>query len=92
MKVTTENDGIIIQCSYELSSQSPEVNCIEWKKNGQPLDKKTKRYIGGSVGDKYLTIASPTYEDRGEYSCTVTNAVGSMSKSVMLGNIQFHNI
>lgn len=90
LKVTTVYDGVIIQCNYELSRQSPEVHCIQWKKNGQPLDTKTTRYIEGNVDDKYLKIASTTYEDRGEYSCTVTNAVGSVSKNIMLGNVYFH--
>lgn len=81
LKVTTANHGIIIKYSYELSIQSPEVHCIEWKKNGKPLI----RDFGGRFDDKFLTIASPTYEDRGEYSCTLTNAVGPVSKIVMLG-------
>lgn len=90
LTVTTVYDGVIIQCTYELSRQSPEVHCIEWKKNGQPLDRKTSKYIGGNVDDNYLRIASTTYEDRGEYSCTVTNAVGSVSKKIVLGNVYFH--
>lgn len=86
-KVTTENDGIIIQYSCEPSRQIPKVHRIEWKKNGQPLDRQTLKYIGGSLHDTYLKIASPIYEDRGTYSCTVTNAMGSVCRDVMLGNI-----
>lgn len=35
----------------------------------------------------HFTIMSPTYEDRGNYSCKVTNAVGFLSMNVILGNI-----
>lgn len=34
----------------------------------------------------HFKIMSPTFEDKGKYSCTVTNAVGSVSKDVTFGN------
>lgn len=63
------------------------VHHIEWSKNGQPLQIDAKKYVGGGVRDNHFTIMSPTYEDRGNYTCTVTNAVGFSSKNVILGNI-----
>lgn len=90
LRVTTGDDGITIHYSYEVIEQSPEVKHIHWCKNGEPLDRKSEKYIGGSLNENCLTITSPTDDDRGKYSCTITNAVGSVSKAVILGN--FHNL
>lgn len=60
---------------------------IEWSKNGQPLQHDTEKYVGGGIDESCLTITSPTNEDKGNYSCKVTNAVGSVSKDITLGNI-----
>lgn len=70
-----------------MSEQSPEVHHIEWSKNDQPLHLDAKKYVGGGVHDSHFTIMSPTNEDKGNYSCKVTNAVGFLSKSVNLGNM-----
>lgn len=86
LEVTTGDVGIVIH--YELSGQSPEVQRIEWNKDGQILDTNTYKYVGGSIYDSSFTIRLPTEEDKGKYSCIITNAVGSVSKDVMLGN--FH--
>lgn len=58
-------------------------------KNGQNLDLRNEKYVGGVLNDGFITILSPTEEDRGTYSCTVTNAVGSVSKNVTLGILFF---
>lgn len=85
LRVTTGDEGIIIH--YEVSRQSPEVQSIEWKKDGQVLNTKACKYTGGSINSSSLTIRLPTEEDKGKYSCIITNAVGSVSKDVMLGNV-----
>lgn len=90
LRVTTGDEGITIHYSYKVLEQSPEVKHINWFKKGEPLDRKSEKYIGGSLNDNYFTITSPTDDDRGKYSCTITNAVGSVSKAVTLGN--FHNL
>lgn len=54
-------------------------------KNEETLVFRNKKYVGGGLNDGYITITSPTKADRGTYSCTVTNAVGSVSKNVTLG-------
>lgn len=86
LRVTTGDEGIIIQ--YKVSGQSPEVQRIDWRKDGQVLNTNVCKYIGGSINDSSLTIRSPTEEDKGNYSCIITNAVGSVSKDVILSN--FH--
>lgn len=85
LEVTTGEEGIIIH--YEVGGQSPEVQRIEWKKDGQVLDTNAGRNVGGSINDSSLTIRLPTEEDKGKYSCEIANAVGSVSKDVMLGNV-----
>lgn len=58
-----------------------------WMKNGEHLVLRNNKYLGGSLRDGFITIMSPTKEDRGDYSCTVTNAVGSVSTSFTLGSL-----
>lgn len=90
LRVTTGDEGIAVHYSYKVLEQSPEVKHINWCKNGEPLDRKSEKYIGGSLNENSFTITSPTDEDRGEYSCTITNAVGSISKVVILGKFIIH--
>lgn len=89
LRVTTGDEGITIHYSYEVLEQSPEVKLINWRKNGEPLDRKSEKYIGGSLNENCFTITSPTDADRGTYSCTITNAVGSVSKAVKLGKFYY---
>lgn len=85
MKVSTAKEKICIHYSHTVLENSPRVNHIEWAKNKTPLDLTNHKYCGGGLEDSYLTICCPTKEDRGEYSCTVSNAVGSVSRVVILG-------
>lgn len=87
MGVTSGSEGLTIHLSFRVSEQSPNVHLIEWSKNDQQLDKDSNKYVAGGVDDGDLTIKSPTYEDRGNYICKVTNAVGSESRNIMLGNV-----
>lgn len=59
-----------------------------WKKNGEDLDIKTQKYVGGDLSDRFLRITSPNEADKGTYSCTLTNVVGPTSKDVTFGNVQ----
>lgn len=61
---------------------------ITWMKNGEGLDFKTPKYVGGGLLDSYLRITSPNEADKGKYSCELTNAVGSSSKDETFGNGQ----
>lgn len=88
-RVTTGHEEITIHYNFGVIHQSPRVRHIEWSKNDQPLDYDSKKYLGGGILDSRFTIMSPTYEDRGNYSCKVTNAVGTVTKNIMLGNVHF---
>lgn len=61
-------------------------------KNGENLVLRNEKYVGGGLNDGFITITSPTKADRGTYSCTVTNAVGSVSKTVKLGIFNFYQV
>lgn len=87
MKVISGSEDITIRFNCGVLKQSPKIQNIEWSKNGQPLYHDVKRYVGGGIHDSRFSILSPTDKDRGNYSCKVTNAVGSVTKNVMLGNV-----
>lgn len=84
-KVTTGIEGITIH--YEFKEESPFVYSIKWTKNGKPLCQKDKKYVGGGSKNRFFTIASPTKDDTGNYSCTATNSVGKSSQEVTFGII-----
>lgn len=85
MEVSTAKEEICIHYSYTVLENSPPVNDITWTKNKTPLDLTNHKYSGGGLENSYLTISCPTKEERGEYACTVSNAVGSVSRVVILG-------
>lgn len=84
LKVTTQDEGIGIHYSFEVSENSPQVYKITWSKNGQPLDIKCDKFAGGSLHDSCLILKPPYNDGEGKYSCIVTNVVGSVIKDVIL--------
>lgn len=85
LEVTVEDEKIKIHYSVGVSKNSPHVRDITWSKNGQPMHIENVKFIGGSLHDSCLIINSPSKDDKGKYSCTVTNAVGSETKHIILG-------
>lgn len=85
LEVSTEEEKIIIHYNYGILEKSPSVQHIEWRKNDKLLNLENEKYIGGNLKAKTFTIISPSNDDRGKYSCTVTNAVGPVTKLVNLG-------
>lgn len=85
LEVTTGYDHEVITIHYKcgVPDQSPKVHHIEWNKNDQPLVNNNKKYVEGGVHESCFTIASSTYEDRGDYSCKVINAVGTVTKNML---------
>lgn len=89
LKVTNENEGITIYYSFVVSEKSPKVQDIKWSKNDQPLDMIYNKFSGGRLTDNCLVIKAPSADDKGKYSCTVKNAVGSVTKDIELSKFPF---
>lgn len=85
--VTAGIEGITIR--YGIKKRPPYVNEIKWIKDGVHIFNNNRKYNGGELNDGYFTIASPTIEDRGNYSCVIKNAVGSVQKDVRLGTYMY---
>lgn len=81
-------DGIKIH--YGFKKRPPYVNEIKWIKDEVPILNRNKKFEGGGLNDSYFTITSPTIEDRGNYSCVVKNAVGSVQKDVKFGTANLY--
>lgn len=79
--VTTGMEGITIH--YDVKKESPYVTDMKWTKDGETIDKRNRKYNGGNLKDSYFTISSPSVEDRGIYSCVVTNAAGTTKMDVL---------
>lgn len=86
-KVTSEKDGVVIHVRYSVSDQSPAVDEIKWTKDEQLLQTRTEKYSynKGTQYDATLTIHNPTRSDCGKYTCTVSNPVGAVTKSIIIG-------
>lgn len=84
LKVTTENGHITIYCIFEVLIKSPKAHYIAWSKNDQTQNTKDKHCIGGSIHESCFPITLPSERDIGKYTCTVTNAIGSVSRDVKL--------
>jgi hypothetical protein len=88
LKISTGLERITLHFDYVVKRNSPNVHQIEWEKNGEPLLVHHTKYVGGGIQDGYLTIMSPTADDAGVYTCIVANAVGAVSKDLMLGKVR----
>lgn len=92
--ITNDSEGLTIHCSYGVPEGSPSIFEVKWTKDGETVDLNNKKIVvgrssndGSRLNDSDLTISSPTLEDKGKYLCTVTNAVGSVSRDVTLGTV-----
>lgn len=85
--VTKERDAIIIHYNHRVPERLPEAFDIKWSKDGEDIDLKNKKYVGGKLEDNSIMINPMAPEDKGCYSCTVTNDVGSFSRELIFGNV-----
>lgn len=87
LQVTTGKHCINLLCSYEVLGRSPKVSRIAWSKNGEILDERVISFAESIISESCYKITPPSNEDKGKYSCTITNAVGSVSEEITLGNV-----
>lgn len=87
LRVTTGEEGITIHCSYEVLELSPKVQGIKWRRNDKIMERNNKTSVEESVKESSFIITSPTKDDTGKYSCIISNAVGSVPKHVIIGNV-----
>lgn len=92
LKVIIGDEGINIYYNYEVLKELLEVKYIKWCKNKEMLDKKSGKYIGGSLNDNCFIIILLIEEDRGKYLCIIINVVGLVLKEVIFGNFFFFNL
>lgn len=85
LNVTSQNKEIYLHHVFKKKQFSAEVQRIRWTKNSLTLDLSNNKDDGGTLTENCLTITSPCEKDIGEYTCIVSNAAGSVSKSVKLG-------
>lgn len=84
--VTSKTEELYIHYVFRVLGNSPNVIEIKWAQNASVLDLPNDKYRGGGLADNCIEILSPGEEDKGEYTCTVSNVVGPVSKSVNLGS------
>lgn len=88
LNATLENEEIHIHYMFKVSKDVPFKD-IKWAKNESELQVPSEKYRGGGEADNCLTILKAVDDDEGVYTCTVSNAVGQVSKSMELGTTSF---
>lgn len=89
LNTTTKSGEIYIHYVFNVSDNSPTVNDIKWTIDESFLELSSNKYRGGGLADDRLTILRPGEDDKGLYTCTASNAVGPVSKSIKLGTISY---
>ncbi|XP_065922710.1 uncharacterized protein [Magallana gigas] len=84
LNATSKEGTIYIHYVFKVSENSP-IKDIRWTKNNSELQVPGDKYRGGEKADSCFTILMAGEDDMGLYTCTVWNAVGSVSKNIKLG-------
>lgn len=80
-----EEESIIIY--YKVKNNVFCVYDIKWIKNGEGLNFKIQKYVGGGLFDSFLRIMLLNGGDKGIYLCILENVVGFIFRDVIFGNI-----
>nr|XP_034322481.1 protein sax-3-like [Crassostrea gigas] len=84
LNATSKEEKIYIHYVFKVSENSP-IKDIRWTKNNSELQVPCDKYRGGEEANSCFTILMASEDDMGLYTCTVWNAVGSVSKNIKLG-------
>ena len=82
-RIRREQDDVTFSC-FATGDPPPSIN---WRFNGSILPENNKYSVGDIQDGRQfgsLTVRNLTYYDRGEYTCIVTNSIGSSDDSVVL--------
>lgn len=71
-----EGAKVLLVCDYR--SNPTQLFKVVWYRNGEIVEvNDKKRYKGGHIEERHLTILNATGEDMGNYTCLVENAAGN---------------
>ncbi|XP_055381651.1 putative uncharacterized protein DDB_G0282133 isoform X7 [Condylostylus longicornis] len=81
----TVNEHKKTTLTCEFIANPASLTGVRWYKNGEPIKiNKSGHYEGGSPDHVPLTILNAHRDDRGNYTCELTNSIGSGNSTVQI--------
>lgn len=82
-----ETGEILLFCEYDANPAS--LHSVRWLQNNSVLNLNQSRFEGGNPEQTALLVKNATREDRGAYTCELTNQVGTgMSENKVIVDVQ----
>lgn len=82
-----ESGEFLLFCEYDANPAS--LASVRWLQNNSVLNLNQSRFDGGNPEQRALLVKNATREDRGAYSCELTNQVGTgMSENGVIVDVQ----
>lgn len=82
-----ETGEFLLFCEYDANPAS--LASVRWLQNNSVLNLNQSRFDGGNPEQTALLVKNATREDRGAYSCELTNQVGTgMSENGVIVDVQ----
>lgn len=82
-----ETGEFLLFCEYDANPAS--LASVRWLQNNSVLNLNQSRFDGGNPEQTALLVKNATRDDRGAYSCELTNQVGTgMSENGVIVDVQ----
>jgi hypothetical protein len=82
-----ETGEFLLFCEYDANPAS--LASVRWLQNNSVLNLNQSRFDGGNPEQTALLVKNATREDRGAYTCELTNIVGTgMSENRVIVDVQ----
>lgn len=82
-----ETGEFLLFCEYDANPAS--LASVRWLQNNSVLNLNQSRFDGGNPEQTALLVKNATRDDRGAYSCELTNQVGTgMSENGVVVDVQ----
>lgn len=82
-----ETGEFLLFCEYDANPAS--LASVRWLQNNSVLNLNQSRFDGGNAEQTALLVKNATRDDRGAYSCELTNQVGTgMSENGVIVDVQ----